>query len=273
MDIPESRKSRFTPFAVPNTARPAMKLFGSLSRLAREQDCALCGKLALSAVCLACSDLRPALPEARCAQCALPAPGATMCGLCMTSTPHYDATIAAFAYGGPISEAIIRLKYRTGLGLAPTLSHWLDQAVTHTVFTLPASGRRPDVVLPMPLSHERLAERGFNQALELARPLARKHRLPVDPLAARRTRHTPPQAGLSLQERAGNVRQAFSVSRRLDGLHVAVVDDVMTTGATLNELARVLKEAGAASVTNWVLARTLAPYDHDGHTDYNAAPD
>lgn len=250
-----------------------MKIFGSLRRLACEQDCALCGKLALSAVCLACSDLRPALAAARCARCALPAPGATLCGHCMSSTPHYDATIAAFAYGGPVSEAIVRLKYRTGLGLAPTLSHWLDQAVTLTVSALPGSGRRPDLVIPMPLSRERLAERGFNQALELARPLARKHQLPIDPLAAQRTRHTPPQAGLSLKERAGNVRQAFSVNRRLDGLHVVVVDDVMTTGATLNELARVLKEAGAASVTNWVLARTLAPEEHDAHSDYNAAPD
>ena len=250
-----------------------MKLFGSLRRLACEQDCALCGKLALSAVCIACSDLRPALAEARCARCALPAPGATLCGHCMSSTPHYDTTIAAFAYGGPVSEAIVRLKYRTGLGLAPTLAHWLDQAVNHTLSALPASGRRPDLVLPMPLSRERLAERGFNQALELARPLARKYHLHLEPLAVRRTRHTPPQAGLSLTERAGNVRQAFGVSRRLDGLHVAVVDDVMTTGATLNELARILKEAGAASVTNWVLARTLAPHEPDGHTVYNAAPD
>lgn len=249
-----------------------MTLFGGLLRLASEQDCALCGELAQSSVCLPCSGQRPMLPQSRCARCALPAPGAAQCGHCMTATPCYDITLAAFAYGGPISEAIVRLKYRTGLGLAPTLSDWLNQAVAPALSTLPMAGGRPDLVVPMPLARERLAERGFNQALELARPLARKHRLRLAPLAVHRIRHTPPQAGLSLQERSGNVRHAFSVSQRLDGLHVAVVDDVMTTGATLNELARSLKEAGAASVTNWVLARTLAPEEHHGRTDYNAAP-
>jgi predicted amidophosphoribosyltransferase len=113
-----------------------------------------------------------------------------------------------------------------------------------------------DRVVPMPLHRTRLAERGFNQSLEIARHVARRLALPVDADAARRVLATTPQVDLPLDARARNVRGAFACEHRLDGLNIAVVDDVMTSGASLDELAATLKAAGAARVVNWVAART-----------------
>ena len=115
---------------------------------------------------------------------------------------------------------------------------------------------RVDLVLAMPLHPRRLRERGFNQAVEIARPLARSLDLPFDPHALQRVRDTAAQAGLAHAARIRNVRGAFDCVREVRGLRVAVVDDVMTTGATLDEVARMLKKAGAAHVENWVAART-----------------
>lgn len=114
-----------------------------------------------------------------------------------------------------------------------------------------------DALMPMPLSPQRLYERGFNQALEIARVLSRRYRLPLEATGCRKVIETAPQASLPWKERAKNVRRAFVCDAPVTGLRIAVVDDVLTTGATLNELARVLLKAGAASVTGWVVARTL----------------
>ena len=110
----------------------------------------------------------------------------------------------------------------------------------------------------MPLSPQRLRERGFNQALELARAVAPALNAPVDAGLCLKTRDTPPQTRLPWKERRKNIRGAFVVEGDVSGRHVVVIDDVLTTGATLNELARNLKRAGAASVTGWVIARTVA---------------
>lgn len=114
-------------------------------------------------------------------------------------------------------------------------------------------------MVAVPLSARRQRERGFNQALEIARVLARRTGIPLDARAIVRTRDTPPQADLPWRERAMNVRDAFECLRPLAGLRVLVVDDVMTTGASLDELARTLKRAGAAHVENWLVARTPPP--------------
>ena len=115
---------------------------------------------------------------------------------------------------------------------------------------------RPDCIIPMPLSAQRLRERGFNQSHEIARGLARRLHVQVADAACKRIRHTPPQASLPLDQRRANIRGAFECTMDLDGARVAIVDDVLTSGATLNELARTLLRAGAAEVTGWVLART-----------------
>lgn len=123
---------------------------------------------------------------------------------------------------------------------------------------LSASGRLDaDLIVPLPLHPLRLRERGFNQALEIARIVARAWQLPLDYRSCERSHHSPPQASLPWKERLRNVRGAFLCRSDLTGRHVAAVDDVMTSGATLNEFARSLKKAGAARVTNLVVARTL----------------
>jgi ComF family protein len=139
------------------------------------------------------------------------------------------------------------LKYRARLALAGFFASGL------------ASRRLPkvDLILPMPLHPRRLAERGFNQALEIARGLGRDLGARVEPRGAQRVKDTAPQTELPYGERAKNVRGAFVCNLELTGKSVAVVDDVMTTGATLNELARVLKRAGAARVENFLVARTV----------------
>jgi ComF family protein len=114
-----------------------------------------------------------------------------------------------------------------------------------------------DAIVPMPLAPGRLAERGFNQALEIARPVARRTGIPLLPHACRKVVETAPQAALPWIERAKNVRRAFVCDAGLRGKRIAVVDDVLTTGATLNELARVLRKAGAREISGWVVARTL----------------
>jgi ComF family protein len=114
-----------------------------------------------------------------------------------------------------------------------------------------------DLLIPMPMHQQRLQERGFNQALEIARVISKDTGIKLDFSSCQRTKLTPPQASLPLRERIKNIRGVFSCMQGLQGLNIALVDDVMTTGASLNELAKTLKQAGAAHVECWVIARTL----------------
>ncbi len=212
-----------------------------------QQDCVLCGAPSGdAALCAPCAAGLPQLAES-CPRCALPSPAAQLCGQCIAQPPHFDRTIAAFRYEFPLDRLIQALKYHGRLALAPwfaaSLIAHLDRAAV------------PELLVPMPLARPRLRERGFNQALEIARPLARALGMALDVHAARRTRATQPQAQLPLQARAGNVRGAFSCGFAAAGKRVAVLDDVMTSGTTLNELAHTLKRAGAVHVENWVVAR------------------
>ncbi len=158
--------------------------------------------------------------------------------------------MARYRYVAPIDRLVQTLKYAHDLSVARALGEQLVNL---------ASWPAMDVIVPVPLHATRLAERGFNQAVELARPLVRSRGLPLWLDAVVRTRNTSPQAGSSWAERRRNVRGVFAACRRFDGLRVLVVDDVMTTGATLDEMARCLKTAGAVEVTNLVCARTPSP--------------
>lgn len=142
-----------------------------------------------------------------------------------------------------------RYKYEHMLSMADTFAGLLLSA-------LPKTGL-PDVLIPMPLHPQRLQERGFNQALEIARLIGKKLSLKIDMQSCSRTKLSPPQVSLPLKQRVKNMRGAFACSSRYDGLKVALLDDVMTTGASLNALAKTLKTAGAAHVECWVVARTL----------------
>ena len=210
-------------------------------------DCLLCGaESGPELLCPACIGELPALPES-CPQCALPSRAAAVCGSCINRSPHFDATLALWRYEFPCDGLVQALKYGAQLALAGFFARSLASRPLPEV----------DVVLPMPLHAKRLAERGFNQALEIARGLARYRGTPIEPRGVLRVKNTPPQTELPYEDRAKNVRGAFRCELDLSGASVAVLDDVMTTGATLNELARVLKRAGARRVENFVIARTV----------------
>lgn len=215
--------------------------------------CFLCRGASLRGepLCPACLADLPRLPAPCCPRCAVPSPEGALCGRCLVHPPQFDATVAALTYGFPADVLVQSLKYRGELALAPLLGRLLAAALPPDASV--------DVALPVPLSAPRLRMRGYNQAMEIARSLPGAQRL--EPMLCTRVRDTPPQSDLPWDARARNVRDAFRCTRSLAGLSVGVIDDVMTTGATLDAVAAALKRAGAARVTNWVVARTLPPTD------------
>jgi ComF family protein len=220
----------------------------ALGRAHWPQACQLCGADSdRGMLCGPCLEDLPWLPARRCFQCAVPLASGRICGACLDRPPRFDRVEAVFAYRFPVDGLVQACKYGGRLALAGLLGGQLARVVTGGV----------DAIVPMPLAPRRLAERGFNQALEIARPVARTRRLPLLRNACRKVADTPPQAALPWSERARNIRRAFVCDADLRGMRVAVVDDVLTTGATLNELARVLRKAGAVEVVGWVVARTL----------------
>lgn len=214
------------------------------------QNCVLCALPSREGpLCAPCAGSLPMAP-AGCPQCAVAGLSSHACGQCQRRPPAFDRTDALLSYVMPVDRLVQRLKY----------AHDFAVARAFVAVTL-AYASRPDVdlIVPVPLHPQRLRERGFNQAVEIARPLAHAWRLPLEVHAAERTRLTPPQAGLPWRERHRNLRNAFAFAHDLTGKRVLIVDDVMTTGATLDALARCLKSAGASEVVNWVIARTPPP--------------
>lgn len=212
------------------------------------RQCLLCLAPAADALCRECATALQRAGETQCPQCASPTPGGKVCGACLARPPAFDATTAVFRYRYPLDRLVQALKYGHRLAGADFLGAALRDEY---------AGPRPDLLLPVPLSARRLAERGFNQAVELSRPLARRLGMEMELDAVRRAVDTPPQAGLRWKDRAQNMRHAFECRLDLAGRSVLVVDDVMTTGATLGELAATLRAAGAARVENLVLARAV----------------
>jgi ComF family protein len=212
--------------------------------------CYLCRGDSQGVLCAPCSADLPFLPRPRCPRCALPTYEAAICGRCLSGQPAYDATIAVFAYAFPADVLVQGLKFRSELSLAPLLAAALLKEVT----TVPS--HRVDVIVPVPLHDVRLGERGYNQSMEIARSIAAPLGTPLASDICTRVRNTAAQLGLPFKARSENVKNAFSCRRDLEGASVAVVDDVMTTGATLSELAATLKKFGAGRVVNWVVART-----------------
>lgn len=214
------------------------------------QPCLLCsdGGGGADGLCDGCRADQPRQPGLHCPVCALPLARAEICGRCLRDRPAYDRVIAAFQYAFPVDVMIRRLKFSGALPLAHTLGSQLWQATRERP--------QPDLLLPMPLAAPRMRQRGFNQATEIARPLATMRGLRLEPDLCTRVRDTPAQSGLSLTARRANLRGAFHCSARVLGAAVVVIDDVMTSGATLHALAHQLKAAGAHSVECWVVART-----------------
>lgn len=239
-------------------ARPRRAAFG-WPRL-----CEVCRSWATGAVCGDCQ-ARYAVPRARCAACALPLPAGGTCGDCQRSPPPWSACIAALDYAFPWDRLITQLKFGSRPDLAAPLADRLADLVTARIGAGPEGpdAVRGTIVTAVPLGPRRLAERGFNQSWLVARRLAAHCGLKADPGLLMRCRDTPPQSGLDRRAREANLRAALLATpgreAAIAGRAVALVDDVMTTGATAAAAAAALTAAGATSVAIWVVARTDDP--------------
>ncbi len=213
------------------------------------QPCVLCGaRTCSSLLCPECSADLPLLPDERCPQCALPSPAGLICGTCLKNPHEFQHTEAVYRYGFPLDVLIQHCKY----GGAQELSDLFAVALAQRM----AGRTLPDLIVPMPLHAARLRERGFNQALEIGRRLGDRLNLPCQHVC-HRLRDTPPQAGLDLKSRRRNLRGAFTCDASLAGKRITLLDDVMTSGSSLNELAKAARRAGAVEISAWVVARTL----------------
>lgn len=225
------------------------------------QDCQLCGAASLTVICVACESDLPFRVEQGCSCCGESGSAELRCGVCLADSPYFDTTVSAFRYEFPLDRLLQAYKFRANLALTDLLV----EAMAMQVELQLAAGRiaLPDVLMPMPLAPRRLAERGFNQSALLGRALAERFGVRFAAFGLARIRDTRPQAGLKRVERQKNVRNAFAcISGALDfgGLRVALVDDVMTTGATMSAAAQALKKAGAIRVDAWAVARALQKY-------------
>lgn len=219
--------------------------------------CLLCSRPIRSEreLCDACARDLPWNRHA-CPRCALPVPAETvaaLCGACLRSPPLWDSAASPLVYEWPLDQLLQRFKFNGDLATGRLLGELLAEFVA----SLPMA--RPDLLVPMPLHNARLRERGFNQALELARPVSRRLQLCLDARTCLRRKNTAVQSKLDARERRRNLRDAFEVRTSLQGVHVAVLDDVVTTGATAAALSQALRAAGAARISVWSLARAARP--------------
>jgi len=232
----------------------ALILLARACRATLPQQCAFClapcGHLL---VCTACCESLQKIDSA-CLQCALPASDGARCGACLARPPPFAAAFAAFAYAFPLDRLLHAFKYGGRLSHA----EFFASALCARVAQRPAGTPWPDALVALPLARSRQRERGFDQSAEIARRVARLTGLPMLS-GLRRTRDTPAQAALPWKARAGNVRNAFAADPVFAGQRVAIVADVMTTGATLASAADALLRAGASGVEAWAVARTLPP--------------
>lgn len=215
--------------------------------------CQLCGAPGLGPdICRGCFRDLPR-PGYACRRCALPLGAPGCCGPCLSSPPGFDAACAPFLYAFPVDRLLKSLKYDTQLKRARLCGELLGHAVRHR-------RPRPDVLVPVPLHRRRWRQRGFNQARELAVAVRRVCGLPLLDAVCARVRDTPPLWDLPPARRRLYLRGAFHVAADLRGLNVAVVDDVLTTGATADALARTLCRSGASRVEIWTVARALGAH-------------
>lgn len=173
-----------------------------------------------------------------------------MCGACLRKPPAYDRCCAAFRYIYPVNRLLTALKFEHRLAYADLLGQLAAEKLAGALAT------RPECLVPMPLHPKRLRERGFNQALELASVIGRHAGIPLATDCCQRIRHTAPQTGLSARDRHRNVKGAFAAARPLPYGHVAIIDDIVTTGRSVEELALILKSAGVRQIDIWACART-----------------
>lgn len=219
--------------------------------------CLLCGQLLPTSIeeqffCRGCLAAMVPLQPGHCRCCAQPFQTTTsnhLCGTCLKRPPSFSIVHAAGLYQGSLKEAVHKLKYRNQLTLAKPLGQILGKSVVE------AESFAPDLIIPVPLHPNRLRQRGYNQALEVARPIAQQLAVPLVTTLLQRSRNTPQQQGLSAIERRSNLRNAFTLSSEAQALRILLVDDVMTTGETVRECCRTLLSGGVNEVQVAVVGR------------------
>ena len=207
---------------------------------------------------LLCSGCENDLPKntSHCVICSIPIPAAQtnknrlVCGKCQKNPPNYTTSIIPHLYASPLKQLISQLKFHGNLTYAPLLAQSFINLLKSRKNNL------PECIIPVPLHTQRLQERGFNQALELSRIISKQLNIPLDYSLCQRNKATPFQSGLSAKQRKQNLKNAFSVTKSHSYKHVAIFDDVVTTGTTVNELARQLKQSGVEIIEVWAIART-----------------
>lgn len=205
-------------------------------------------------LCIDCEEHLPWLKNT-CNYCATPLPYKTKlcCGACLKSPPPFHKICITFSYNQIIKKLITGLKFQKRLIHA----HILGNLLANKISLIYQNDHLPDLILPVPLHKKRLYTRGFNQAIELARPISKKLNLPIDYKSCQRIYNTAAQSDLPKHQRAINVKNAFVVQGNLANLHIALLDDVMTTGHTLTELSRTLYYVGVKRIDVWCSAKTL----------------
>ncbi|NKB62258.1 MAG: hypothetical protein GKR95_09030 [Gammaproteobacteria bacterium] len=214
------------------------------------EKCALCRKNTNAGFCIDCQTLLP-WKHCFCAICGVEQTISGICGRCQNFRPDYFQSVIPFIYSSPISDQIQQLKYQGQIYYARPLARMLGKWSPENTTSL------PDVLIPIPLHRNRIKQRGFNQALEITRTLSKQLNIPFNKSVLKRQNDTSSQTGLSERLRRMNVKGAFVIGQNVRYEHVTLVDDVVTSGSTVNEAARILIQAGVASkVSVWAIAKT-----------------
>ena len=181
----------------------------------------------------------------------------SLCDQCLDCLPRYHdyyshaefQSISLFQYAPPVSQLIKQLKFRDQLGIAKLFAKlWIR-------FIKDNNLKKPDLIIPVPLHYQRLKSRGFNQALEIAKPIGRFFKIPIDTKSCIRIKNTKPQSSLSARKRKANMKHAFALSYRINAKRVVIFDDVYTTGKTMHEIATLIQKTGVEHIELWSCAR------------------
>ncbi len=241
-----------------------MSYLNRLKQLFLPYTCILCGEIANQPrdLCQTCEKSLPWL-AGTCHQCGLRLPSGAegnTCGECSQTARPFDRTYALCDYADPINHMISAAKFNNHLVYTRLLGELLAERVKHAWYT----DALPELLIPMPLHRKRLGKRGYNQALEITKIAAKRLKLPYNIDACIRHKATQPQAQLSPAERTDNIKAAFTLHKPITAKHVAIIDDVVTTGQTVGELCKVLRAGGVEKIDVWCCARTQ--WGRGGHS-------
>jgi len=228
--------------------------------------CLLCQTLTgeKAAICESCYQALPWNTNS-CSQCALPLAhplnmttetSTILCGRCQRQTPYYDCSYSIFRYEGDVVQMVHQLKFQQNLVYSKLMATMFSENISERLnASASASVCIPDCLLPVPLHKKRLRQRGFNQSIELARTLSKNLNITLNIGDLMRVRATVSQSGLDARQRKKNIRAAFALREGFSASHVAIIDDVVTTGSTVNEIAKLLKASGVERVDVYSFAR------------------